>query len=81
MGLPVTLCTDNPAISRTTLTGEYLAAARMSEGGLTQWEALALMRQAFVHAFLPAAEREALLKRVDALVFALASKFNQNAIV
>lgn len=71
MGLPLTLCTDNPAFSRTTLAGEYLAAARMSEGGLSQWEALALMRQAFVHAFLPSAEREALLKQVDAQMFAL----------
>lgn len=71
MGLPLALCTDNPAISRTTLAAEFLAAARMTEGGLSLWESLALMRQAFVHAFLPSAEREALLKRVDAQVFAL----------
>ncbi len=70
-GLPLTLCTDNPGISRTTLVHEFLAAARMSEGGLTLWEALALMRQAFVHAFLPSSEREALLKRADEQVFAL----------
>lgn len=80
LGLPLTLCSDNPAISRTTLSGEYLAAARMCEGGLSLWEALALMRQAFVHAFLPANCREALLKRVDARVFALMSEFNHNAI-
>lgn len=70
-GLPLTLCTDNPGISRTTLTGEYLAAARMTEGGLTLWESLALMRQAFVHAFLPSAQREVLLKQADRKVFAL----------
>jgi adenosine deaminase len=70
-GLPVTLCTDNPGISRTTLPNEFLAAARMTEGGLTLWEALALMRQGFVHAFLPSAERETLLKRCDEQVFAL----------
>jgi len=81
MGLPLTLCTDNPAISRTTLAGEFLAAARMTDGGLSLWEALALMRQGFLHAFLPVAEREALLKRVDAQVFAIVSKFNQNDIV
>ena len=69
-GLPATLCTDNPGISQTTLAHEYLAAARMTQGGLTQWEALALMRQAFVHAFLPSAERETLLKRCDERVFA-----------
>ncbi len=74
MGLPVALNTDNPAISRTTLAGEFLAAARMTEGALSLWECLALMRQAFVHAFLPTACREALLKRVDAQVFALVSK-------
>lgn len=69
-GLPMTLCTDNPGISRTTLAGEYLAAARMSEGGLSLWESLALVRQAFVHAFLPSAEREVLLKAVDQRIFA-----------
>lgn len=68
-GLPLTLCTDNPGISRTTLADEYLAAARMLQGGLSLWECLALMRQAFVHAFLPGAQREALLKQVDAQVF------------
>ncbi len=69
-GLPLTLCTDNPGISRTTLTGEYLAAARMTDGGLTLWECLALVRQAFVHAFLPSAQRDALLKTVDQNIFA-----------
>lgn len=69
LGLPLTLCTDNPGISRTTLADEYLAAARMSEGGLNQWEALALVKQGFVHAFLPARMREELLKSADRLIF------------
>jgi len=78
-GLPLTLCTDNPGISRTTLADEYLAAARMSgeglsEGGLNRWQALALIKQAFSHAFLPAAERERLLKAADARVFARLSE-------
>ena len=68
-GIPLTLCTDNPGISRTTLSGEYLAAARMAEGGLTQWESLSLIRQGFLHAFLPAAEREKLLKTADKKIF------------
>ncbi len=70
-GLPIALCTDNPSISRTTLAGEFLAAARMSDGGLSLWECLALIRQAFVHAFLPSVRREVLLKQVDAQVFAM----------
>ena len=73
-GIPLTLCTDNPGISRTTLSREYLAAARMSAGALTQWEALSLMRQGFLHAFLPAAERETLLKTADRKIFDLLAK-------
>lgn len=66
--LPLAICTDNPGISRTTLADEFLAAARMG-GELTLWEALALARAGFVHAFLPAPARERLLARADAAVF------------
>jgi adenosine deaminase len=69
LGVPLTLCTDNPGISRTTLADEYLAAARMTAGGLSQWEALALMKQGFLHAFLPASEREPLIKVIDQRIF------------
>lgn len=70
-GLRVTLCTDNPGISRTTLADEYLCAARMIETQrrLTRWDALVLIRQAFKSAFLPASERSALMKSVDQAVF------------
>lgn len=72
-GLPLTLCTDNPGISRTTLADEYLAAARMSAGGLSRWQALALIRQGFVHAFLEVDERERLLKAADRVMRRLAT--------
>ena len=36
---------------------KYLTAARMSEIGLSQWEALVLMRQGFIRVFLPSADR------------------------
>ncbi|MCU0755098.1 MAG: CRISPR-associated ring nuclease [Xanthomonadales bacterium] len=71
-GVPLTLCTDNPAISQTTLAGEYLTASRMIPGGLSRWQALALIRQAYSHAFLPAAERAELLAAVDAVVYGCA---------
>jgi adenosine deaminase len=73
-GLPIALCTDNPGISRTTLADEYLATARMCEQGLNLWETLALIRQSFVHAFLPGAEREALLKSADQETFQILSR-------
>ena len=63
LGVPLTLCTDNPGISRTTLADEYLAAGRMSK--LTWWEALALIKQGFLHAFCPATERDRLLVEAD----------------
>jgi len=68
-GLPLSLCTDNPGISTTTLADEFLTAARMTPTGLTRWEALALIRQGFTHAFLPAAERDDLHKHIDRLTY------------
>lgn len=68
-GLPLTLCTDNPGISRTSLANEYLVAARMTNNKLSQWDALAMIKQGFVHAFLPAQQKEQLLKAVDAALY------------
>ncbi|MFN3829773.1 adenosine deaminase [Tepidimonas ignava] len=56
MGLPLTLNTDNPAISRTTLADEYRLAARVTPN-LTAWTALALLRTAYQSAFVSAQER------------------------
>lgn len=72
LGLPMTICTDNPYISQTTLAGEYVVAASLAHaagGDLKLWQALALIRQAFVHAFLPANERDGLLAKADERVF------------
>ena len=68
-GLPLTLCTDNPGISRTSLANEYLVAARMTGDKLSQWDALAMIKQGFVHAFLPAQQKEQLLKAVDVSLY------------
>ena len=63
-GLPPVLCSDNPAISRTTMAEEFLRAAQFWPA-LTLWEVLALIKQSFLHAFLPAAKREQVLREVD----------------
>lgn len=68
LGLPLTICTDNPGISRTDLVNEYIVVSRLA-GGISRWDALAMIKQAFTHAFLPAAEREALVKRADRMIF------------
>lgn len=74
-GLPLTICTDNPGISRTTLADELLCAARMCDAGLTVWETLAILRQGFVHAFLPGRERDRLRREVEHRMFDAVSNF------
>ncbi len=70
LGLPLTLCTDNPGLSRTTLAGEYIIASReLVPGGLSLWDTLAMLKQAFSHAFLPARQREGLMKKADWLIY------------
>ncbi|MEA3348548.1 MAG: adenosine deaminase, partial [Pseudomonadota bacterium] len=70
MGLPLTLCTDNPGISKTTLAEEYLTASRLVDG-LTLWDVLAMVKQAFSHSFLTADEREKLMKKADKIIYQL----------
>lgn len=67
-GIPLTLCTDNPGISRTTLADEYLAASRMT-GGLSLWDSLAMIKQAYQNAFSPTKTREFLLKQTDQQIY------------
>lgn len=64
-GLPLALCTDNPGISRTTAAGEILKANDLSVQKLSLWDALAITRQGFRHAFLPATDKRALLQTLD----------------
>ncbi|PKM37883.1 MAG: adenosine deaminase [Gammaproteobacteria bacterium HGW-Gammaproteobacteria-10] len=73
-GMPLTLCTDNPGISLTTLSEEYLTAARMSQGQLTQWDALAMIKQSFIHAFLPGKQKETILKQCDSEMYEILSR-------
>jgi adenosine deaminase len=58
-GIPITLSTDDPALFHSTLAEEYSAALHM---GLTMQELLAINRAAFEYSFLPAAERQSLLR-------------------
>jgi adenosine deaminase len=73
-GLPLTLCTDNPGISCTTLTDEYLTAAAMTNNRLSLWDVLAIVKQGFVHSFLSGNDKEILLKQVDVQLYQLISE-------
>ena len=50
-GLKVSVNTDNPGISRTNQTFELHRAARMSEGGLSRWDILQLVKNGFRSSF------------------------------
>lgn len=68
LGIPVTLCTDNPGISQTELAAEFVTASRLV-GGLTLWEALGILKAGFLHAFLPPDVRDELVRNLDVELF------------
>jgi adenosine deaminase len=69
LGLSVVLNTDNRLMSDTTLTDEYHHAA--TDAGLTPGEISAIALNGFESAFLPWAERQALVARMRAEIAAL----------
>ena len=71
-GLDVCLNTDNRSIHQDqTLTGEYLAAARLS-GGLSRWEVLRLCKAGFKNAFLSKEDAAALIRHVEYEIYHIA---------
>lgn len=70
-GIIATVNTDNPGISRTDISREYLMAARLTPGGLSRWDILRLVRNGFRAVFLPKDEKDALLKEMDRAVYGL----------
>ena len=69
--LLVTINTDNPLMSRTDLSREYLRAASLTEEGLSAWDILGLVKSGFKASFLPLPEKEDLIKEVDEQVYSL----------
>lgn len=64
-GVRVTINTDNPGISRTGLSHEYLKAACMTQGGISKWDMLQIVRNGFISAFIPFEEKRELLLAVE----------------
>jgi hypothetical protein len=62
-GVPVVLSTDDAGVSRIDLSNEYVRAAR--EYGLGYRALKAIARNALIHSFLPAAEKQQELERFD----------------
>ncbi len=70
-GLRVTINTDNPGISRTNLSNEYLKAARMSPGGISRWDILQLINNSFTVTFAPFERRREMLLKAEQSIMKL----------
>lgn len=70
-GLKVTVNTDNPGISRTNLTEEYLSAGRLTPGGLSKWDILQIIRNGFQGAFVHPAEKKNIMLEAEKELSAL----------
>ncbi|GIW92131.1 MAG: hypothetical protein KatS3mg110_0172 [Pirellulaceae bacterium] len=64
-GIRTTINTDNPGISRTSLSDEFLRAADITPGGLTRWEVLHLIRNGFRAAFCSYDDRQRLIRQAE----------------
>jgi len=75
-GLRVTINSDNPGISRTTLSQEFLQASKMCEKNyLTLWRAFAIHKQGFINALLSRDERELLIRQTDAQIYQIVHSY------
>ncbi|MBK9136695.1 MAG: adenosine deaminase family protein [Betaproteobacteria bacterium] len=71
-GVSLSVHTDNPLFSRTSMSGEF--AALLSETSLTEADLLTMTRQAAAATFLGASARERSLRRIDEAAAELAQR-------
>ena len=68
--LSVSINTDNPYVSDTDLSKEFLFAAKLSEG-LTKWEILKIILYSFKSITIPKEEKSKLMKDINEEIFQL----------
>jgi len=68
-GLLVTINTDDPGISMTTLSEEYYKAARLTNKGLSIWELLQIVRNGFKSGFVDYFTRKRLIEKSENEIF------------
>ena len=66
--LDVTLNTDNPCVSDTCMTKEYLVGAKLIDG-LSKWEILRLIKNSFRSAAIPKNEKRMLMNEIDEEIY------------
>jgi len=67
-GLPVTINTDDPGMSLTTLSAEYYKAACMTKCGLSKWEILQMVKNGYEYSFLQYKQKKKIIQEVDEII-------------
>lgn len=73
-GIRATINTDNPGISGTNINREYYKACCMTEGGLSKWQILQLVRNGFRSGFCSFETRQDQILQAQSQIFELISK-------
>jgi adenosine deaminase len=73
-GVPVALVTDDPGVSRTTLSREFQRA--VEEHGLDYWTLRRVARSSLEHAFVEQSEKERLLAEFDAAMLEFEARWS-----
>lgn len=68
-GLRVCVNTDDPGISRTNITNEFLKAGRLTQEGLSLWDVLLLVYNGFSLAFYPYEQKREMLKDINKEIY------------
>lgn len=74
-GIKVTINTDNPGISRTTLPQEFVQASLMTSEGLSLWDILLIQKNGFEQSFIPPRKKEYLFQQAHQLTFRVLKEF------
>ncbi|MBN2400907.1 MAG: hypothetical protein JXN64_00765, partial [Spirochaetes bacterium] len=69
----VTINSDNPSVSDSTLTEEYLFASKMS-GGLSRWNILKIVKNGFKNISTDKFEKEKLMREIEDEIFQYVTK-------
>jgi adenosine deaminase len=64
-GIKACICSDDPGISRTDISKEYLKAAKMTKGGLSKWNILTIIRNGFVSSFQTRENKQKLISEAE----------------
>jgi adenosine deaminase len=70
----VSINTDNRGISATTLSREFLKAAQLTNGGLSKWEILQMLKNGIDSSFLPLDQKKELVLKARKLIIKLLLK-------